>query len=91
MNTGTQAAKESGNTVYLDSNPTKLIGIVEIGKQLLITRGALTTFSLANDVFAPLSHPSPCTVVSHPCQCDTALQACSASWITSAISRRLPK
>jgi len=50
MNTGTQAAKEAGNMVDLDSNPTKLIEIVEIGKQLLITRGALTTFSLANDV-----------------------------------------
>ena len=50
MNTGTQAAKEAGNLVDLDSNPTKLIEIVEIGKQLLITRGALTTFSIANDV-----------------------------------------
>jgi K+-transporting ATPase ATPase B chain len=50
MNTGTQAAKEAGNMVDLDSNPTKLIEIVAIGKQLLITRGALTTFSLANDV-----------------------------------------
>ena len=50
MNTGTTAAKEAGNMVDLDSNPTKLIDIVEIGKQLLITRGALTTFSIANDV-----------------------------------------
>ena len=50
MNTGTQAAKEAGNMVDLDSNPTKLIEVVEIGKQLLMTRGALTTFSLANDV-----------------------------------------
>jgi K+-transporting ATPase ATPase B chain len=50
MNSGTQAAKEAGNMVDLDSNPTKLIEIVEIGKQLLMTRGALTTFSLANDV-----------------------------------------
>ncbi len=50
MNTGTSAAKEAGNMVDLDSNPTKLIEIVEIGKQLLITRGALTTFSIANDV-----------------------------------------
>ena len=50
MNTGTQAAKEAGNMVDLDSNPTKLIDIVEIGKQLLMTRGALTTFSIANDV-----------------------------------------
>ena len=50
MNTGTQAAREAGNMVDLDSNPTKLIEIVEIGKQLLMTRGALTTFSVANDV-----------------------------------------
>jgi potassium-transporting ATPase ATP-binding subunit len=50
MNSGTQAAKEAGNMVDLDSNPTKLIEIVEIGKQLLITRGSLTTFSIANDV-----------------------------------------
>jgi K+-transporting ATPase ATPase B chain len=50
MNTGTQVAKEAGNMVDLDSNPTKLIEIVEIGKQLLVTRGALTTFSIANDV-----------------------------------------
>jgi K+-transporting ATPase ATPase B chain len=50
MNTGTTAAKEAGNMVDLDSNPTKLIDVVEVGKQLLITRGALTTFSIANDV-----------------------------------------
>ena len=50
MNTGTSAAKEAGNMVDLDSNPTKLIDVVAIGKQLLITRGALTTFSIANDV-----------------------------------------
>jgi K+-transporting ATPase ATPase B chain len=50
MNSGTQAAKEAGNMVDLDSNPTKLIEIVGIGKQLLMTRGALTTFSIANDV-----------------------------------------
>ena len=50
MNTGTSAAKEAGNMVDLDSDPTKLIEIVEVGKQLLITRGALTTFSIANDV-----------------------------------------
>jgi K+-transporting ATPase ATPase B chain len=50
MNTGTSAAKEAGNMVDLDSNPTKLIEVVAIGKQLLITRGALTTFSIANDV-----------------------------------------
>ncbi|MBN9322021.1 MAG: HAD-IC family P-type ATPase, partial [Delftia acidovorans] len=50
MNTGTQAAKEAGNMVDLDSNPTKLIEVVETGKQMLMTRGALTTFSVANDV-----------------------------------------
>jgi len=50
MNTGTQAAKEAGNMVDLDSNPTKLIEIVRIGKQMLMTRGSLTTFSIANDV-----------------------------------------
>jgi K+-transporting ATPase ATPase B chain len=50
MNTGTQAAKEAGNMVDLDSNPTKLIEVVEIGKQMLITRGALTTFSISNDI-----------------------------------------
>ena len=50
MNTGTQAAKEAGNMVDLDSNPTKLIEVVAIGKQLLMTRGSLTTFSIANDV-----------------------------------------
>ena len=56
MNTGTMAANEAGNMVDLDSNPTKLIEIVEVGKQLLITRGALTTFSIANDV-AEYSEP----------------------------------
>ncbi len=50
MNTGTQAAKEAGNMVDLDSSPTKLIDVVRIGKQLLMTRGSLTTFSIANDV-----------------------------------------
>jgi K+-transporting ATPase ATPase B chain len=50
MNSGTQAAREAGNMVDLDSNPTKLIEVVETGKQMLMTRGALTTFSLANDV-----------------------------------------
>ena len=50
MNSGTQAAREAGNMVDLDSNPTKLIEVVEIGKQLLMTRGSLTTFSIANDV-----------------------------------------
>jgi potassium-transporting ATPase ATP-binding subunit len=50
MNTGTQAAKEAGNMVDLDSNPTKLLEVVEVGKQLLMTRGCLTTFSIANDI-----------------------------------------
>src|SRR5674476_1043760 len=50
MNTGTQAAREAGNMVDLDSDPTKLIEVVETGKQLLMTRGSLTTFSIANDV-----------------------------------------
>jgi K+-transporting ATPase ATPase B chain len=59
MNSGTQAAKEAGNMVDLDSNPTKLIEIVEIGKQLLMTRGALTTFSLANDVAKYFALASP--------------------------------
>ena len=58
MNTGTQAAKEAGNMVDLDSNPTKLLEIVETGKQLLMTRGSLTTFSIANDVAEVLrDHP----------------------------------
>ncbi|KGI83315.1 hypothetical protein JY98_18985, partial [Exiguobacterium mexicanum] len=50
MNSGTQAAKEAGNMVDLDSNPTKLIEVVHIGKQMLMTRGSLTTFSIANDI-----------------------------------------
>ncbi len=58
MNTGTQAAKEAGNMVDLDSNPTKLLEIIEIGKQLLITRGSLTTFSIANDVAKYFCHHS---------------------------------
>jgi potassium-transporting ATPase ATP-binding subunit len=69
MNTGTTAAKEAGNMVDLDSNPTKLIEIVEVGKQLLITRGALTTFSIANDVakyFAILPAMFAFTYAKHP-------------------------
>jgi K+-transporting ATPase ATPase B chain len=50
MNSGTQAAKEAGNMVDLDSNPTKLLKVVEVGKQMIMTRGALTTFSVANDI-----------------------------------------
>ncbi len=71
MNTGTQAAREAGNMVDLDSNPTKLIDIVEIGKQLIMTRGALTTFSLANDVakyFAILPAMFAATYVATPGQ-----------------------
>jgi K+-transporting ATPase ATPase B chain len=69
MNTGTSAAKEAGNMVDLDSNPTKLIEIVEVGKQLLITRGSLTTFSIANDVakyFAILPAMFAFTYAAHP-------------------------
>ena len=61
MNTGTMAAKEAGNMVDLDSNPTKLIEVVAIGKQLLITRGALTTFSILNDVRNTLPLFRPCS------------------------------
>ena len=66
MNTGTTAAKEAGNMVDLDSNPTKLIDIVEIGKQLLITRGALTTFSIANDVAKYFAIISALFVATYP-------------------------
>jgi K+-transporting ATPase ATPase B chain len=66
MNTGTQAAKEAGNMVDLDSNPTKLIRIVEIGKQLLMTRGALTTFSIANDVAKYFAIIPAAFVATHP-------------------------
>jgi len=67
MNSGTQAAKEAGNMVDLDSNPTKLIEIVEIGKQLLMTRGALTTFSIANDVAKYLPSFPRCSPASFRC------------------------
>jgi K+-transporting ATPase ATPase B chain len=66
MNTGTMAAKEAGNMVDLDSNPTKLIEVVAIGKQLLITRGALTTFSIANDVAKYFAIIPAMFVVSYP-------------------------
>ncbi len=62
MNSGTQAAKEAGNMVDLDNDPTKLIEIVEIGKQLLMTRGTLTTFSIANDVAKYFCH---CSCIVH--------------------------
>ena len=61
MNSGTQAAKEAGNMVDLDCDPTKLIEVVEIGKQLLITRGSLTTFSVANDVSKYFAIIPPCS------------------------------
>ena len=64
MNTGTMAAREAGNMVDLDSDPTKLIEIVEIGKQLLMTRGALTTFSIANDVAKYSPSVRPCSWLS---------------------------
>ena len=88
MNTGTQAAREAGNMVDLDSNPTKLIEIVEVGKQLLITRGALTTFSIANDVakyFAILPAIFITTYARHPAA--RARCTCSTSW-TSARPQR---
>src|SRR5262249_15616280 len=69
MNAGTSAAKEAGNMVDLDNNPTKLIEVVEVGKQLLITRGALTTFSIANDIakyFAILPAMFAFTYAEHP-------------------------
>ena len=81
MNTGTQAAREAGNMVDLDSNPTKLIEIVEVGKQLLITRGALTTFSIANDVakyFAILPAIFAATYATRPAA--TARSTSSTSW-----------
>ena len=66
MNSGTQAAREAANLIDLDSNPTKLIEIVEIGKQLLITRGALSTFSIANDVAKYFAILPAAFAVSHP-------------------------
>ena len=66
MNSGTQAAKEAGNMVDLDSNPTKLLEIVEVGKQLLMTRGALTTFSIANDVAKYFAILPAAFVVTYP-------------------------
>ena len=66
MNSGTQAAKEAGNMVDLDSDPAKLLAVVEIGKQLLITRGALTTFSLANDVSKYFAIMPAVFAASHP-------------------------
>ena len=84
MNTGTSAAKEAGNMVDLDSNPTKLIEIVEIGKQLLITRGALTTFSIANDVAKYFAIIPAMFVVRLPAA-STGSTSCSLSTPESAI------
>jgi K+-transporting ATPase ATPase B chain len=81
MNTGTQAAKEAGNLIDLDSNPTKLIEVVEIGKQLLITRGALTTFSIANDVAKYFAIIPAMFVATYP-----ALQALNVMQLHSAQS-----
>jgi K+-transporting ATPase ATPase B chain len=81
MHTGTQAAKEAGNLIDLDSNPTKLIEVVEIGKQLLITRGALTTFSIANDVAKYFAIIPAIFVVTYP-----ALQALNIMRLHSAQS-----
>jgi K+-transporting ATPase ATPase B chain len=81
MHTGTQAAKEAGNLIDLDSNPTKLIEVVEIGKQLLITRGALTTFSIANDVAKYFAIIPAMFIVTYP-----ALQALNVMRLHSAQS-----
>ena len=84
MNTGTMAAKEAGNMVDLDSNPTKLIEIVEIGKQLLMTRGALTTFSIANDVAKYFAIIPAMFVVAYP-GARTASTSCGCTPPHSAI------
>ena len=78
MNTGTQAAKEAGNMVDLDSNPTKLIEVVEVAKQLLITRGSLTTFSIANDVAKYFAIIPAMFVVGVP-QAQRAERACTST------------
>jgi K+-transporting ATPase ATPase B chain len=66
MNSGTQAAKEAGNMVDLDSNPTKLLRVVEVGKQMIMTRGALTTFSIANDLAKYFAIIPAAFVVTYP-------------------------
>ncbi len=93
MNTGTQAAREAGNMIDLDSNPTKLIEVVEVGKQLLITRGALTTFSIANDVakyFAilPAIFAATYAVASSRESSATGRSTSSTSWTSERPSRR---
>ena len=87
MNAGTSAAKEAGNMVDLDSNPTKLLDIVEIGKQLLITRGALTTFSIANDLAKYFAIIPAIFVAAYP-QLDVAQHPRSALARTRRSSRR---
>jgi K+-transporting ATPase ATPase B chain len=81
MNTGTQAAKEAGNMVDLDSNPTKLIEIVETGKQMLMTRGSLTTFSIANDVAKYFAIVPAAFVTTYP-----QLSALNVMALTSPVS-----
>ena len=81
MNTGTQAAKEAGNMVDLDSNPTKLIEVVETGKQMLMTRGSLTTFSIANDVAKYFAIIPAAFVTSYP-----ALSALNVMGLSSPAS-----
>ena len=87
MNTGTQAAKEAGNMVDLDSNPTKLIEVVEIGKQMLMTRGALTTFSIANDV-AKYFAIIPAAFAAHLPAARTRSTSCSLATPQSRSCRR---
>jgi K+-transporting ATPase ATPase B chain len=81
MNTGTQAAKEAGNMVDLDSNPTKLLEVVEVGKQLLMTRGCLTTFSIANDVAKYFAILPAMFVVAYP-----EMKALDVMHLTSPLS-----
>ena len=88
MNTGTQAAREAGNMVDLDSNPTKLIEIVEVGKQLLITRGALTTFSIANDVAKYFAILPAIFAATYAWPARTARSTSSTSWTSARRSRR---
>ena len=88
MNTGTQAAREAGNMVDLDSNPTKLIEIVEVGKQLLITRGALTTFSIANDVAKYFAILPAIFAATYGAAAVAARSTSSTSWTSARRSRR---
>ena len=88
MNTGTQAAREAGNMVDLDSNPTKLIEIVEVGKQLLITRGALTTFSIANDVAKYFAILPAIFAATYAVDGGAGRSTRSTSWTSARRSRR---